>query len=184
MIWRPLFAAATVGLTLTACSSLLRSDEPPRRTYWLQPVEIAGAFDTPVSIRVELVPGLDSDRINVLQRDRRLNHYAGAFWTDRLSRILPSLLDRSLNTAPGASTRQSPSVDVLVERLFAVEAVNASDPPTVELRARVSTTGQTANVHIVEYVNIAAGTTLEHIVKAYQQAIDQLAFRIREISTE
>lgn len=175
--------ALTVCFLLGACNAMLTSDEPPRRTYWLEPVQIPGAAATNVALRVELTPGLGSDRINVLQPDRRLNHYAGAFWVDRLEHIVPSLLQRSLNPATATPPVPEIRVDVLVERLFALEAQDPTRPATVELLARVSAAGAFESTTVVRFSRVADSNSLADIVEAFQQVMDHLALEIHRTAS-
>ena len=76
----PLFLLLAVGSA--SCIPDLKSDLPPDRIYWLEVPELQ---DPPaVDLQLSVVPGLDSDRIWLLQRDQRLNYYAGAYWADNL----------------------------------------------------------------------------------------------------
>ena len=114
----------------TGCMPSLESSEPPVRIYWLDATDIEDP--APVRVRIEVVPGLDSDHIWILQGDQRLNYYAGAFWADNLQPLLDSVLTRSL----GSASAGAPDLKVIIERFFALEADN--DIPEVELRARIT----------------------------------------------
>ena len=108
----PLFLLLAVGSA--SCMPDLKSDLPPDRIYWLEVPELQ---DPPaVDLQLSVVPGLDSDRIWLLQRDQRLNYYAGAYWPDNLRPLLESLLARSL-----LSDRSAADVQVLIERFEQTE---------------------------------------------------------------
>ena len=106
---------------LAACMPSLESNEPADRVYWLETVDVEG-LDADVNVRVDVVPGLDSDRIWILQSDQRLNYYAGAFWTDSLAPLLQSVLERSLTGGSGSPS--GVTLHILVERFFAIETTS------------------------------------------------------------
>jgi uncharacterized lipoprotein YmbA len=151
-------AAAVAG-----CMPELKSEHPPMRTYWLEPALVPDA--PPMTVRVSLVPGLNTDRIQVLEPDRRLNHYAGAFWADNLEPLLTSLLERSLDDDAG------PAVRVVVERFFAVAGPGEA-PPSVEVRARIETDARQCTF---EWETTASGARLRDIVAAHQEGVEKLS---------
>jgi uncharacterized lipoprotein YmbA len=157
-----------LAVTLAGCMPDLRSEHPPQRTYWLEPATVADAPS--VSVRVSLVPGLDTDRIQVLEPDMRLNHYAGAFWADNLEPLLSSLLDRSLDREGGQP------VEVVVERFFAVAGA-AGAPPTVEVRALIDTDSRQCTF---EWRTTAASDRLRDIVAAHQEGVDRLTAAVAD----
>jgi len=154
-------------LVLTAllggCMPELRSEHPPARVYWLEPAPVSDP--PPVAVTVDLVPGLDTDRIWVLEPDQRLNYYAGAFWPDRLQVLLQSILDRSLDTR-----RDAPQLTVLLERFFAVGDPDAG-APDVEIAARIEGGERRCRF---ESQRAAASDRLQDIVAAHQALVDQL----------
>jgi uncharacterized lipoprotein YmbA len=95
-----------LSLGLGACSGLLISDRPPTTTWWLEPLAPAGESPAhpggaELSLRVSVVPGLDTDRILTLGPDAQLSHLAGARWADNLPEVLDSVLRRSLQASRG-----------------------------------------------------------------------------------
>jgi ABC-type uncharacterized transport system auxiliary subunit len=170
--------SAAVWLLLAGCGSMLVSEEPPERVYWLEPSQ-ADVHDTlDATLRVALVPGLDSERIWLLQRDQRLNYYAGAVWPDRLGRVLSSLLERASNFH--ATSAQAARIEVLIERFFAIES-GPDEIPDVELRARIS---HSAIPSVCRFATVTRPATdrLRDIVAAHQQALDELAVELRRIA--
>lgn len=153
----------TLPLLLGGCMPELKSEHPPARVYWLEPAPLGDP--PPLAVRVTLVPGLDSDRIWVLEPDQRLNFYAGAFWPERLQVLLQSLLDRSLSTRPDA-----PAVAVLVERFFAV-GDPAAGAPDVEIAARIEAGALRCRF---ESRQPAASDRLRDIVAAHQALVEAL----------
>lgn len=164
----PAALVLTVLALAAGCMPSLNSTEPPERVYWLETT----ALEDPARVRVELsvVPGLDSDRIWILEVDQRLNYFAGAFWADSLRPLLESLVSRSL----GEPASGAPVVAVTVERFFAVESA-AGGAPRVELRARISTASRG---HTFQTSTMPDSERLRDIVRAHQQLLDEL---VREI---
>ena len=156
---------------LTGCMPDLKSDLPPDRVYWLEVPEVGDP--SAVDLRLEVVPGLDSDRIWLLQRDQRLNYYAGAYWPDNLRPLLSSLLSRSLE-----SDSNGTAVTVLIERFFAVE-VGEGMPPEIGVRAIFESEGRRCRF---EQVQTAGGDRLRDVVAGHQRVLDALAAALAEFA--
>ena len=102
-----------VALFAAGCGGLTTSDVPAERVYWLEPLDDA-AVDLPetgpanersiVAVRVEAAPGLDTDRLLILEDDARLNEYEAARWAARAPEVVESLLKTSLEV-PGSFLR-------------------------------------------------------------------------------
>jgi hypothetical protein len=166
---------ASLAVLLTAmlggCMPDLKSDLPPDRVYWLEVPELS---DPPaVNLNLAVVPGLDSDRVWLLQRDQRLNFYAGAYWPDNLRPLLDSLLSRALN-----AQRSGAEVAVLVERFFAVETVGGA-PPDVEVRALLEAAGTRCRFARVESLG---GDRLRDVVAGHQSALEALADAVADFA--
>lgn len=157
-------------LALTGCVPELKSEAPPERIYWLETTAVPDS--PPVRLRVSVVPGLESDRIWLLEQDRRLNFYAGAFWPDNLSPLLESLITRSLG-----ERRDGPVMEVLVERFFALQGT-AGAPPEVEVRALLRNRGTTCRF---EHTRPAATDRLRDVVAAHQFLLDALTGAVAEM---
>jgi uncharacterized lipoprotein YmbA len=174
---RVFHAAAMIFMAaqlLSGCGSLLVSPEPPQRTYWLEATPVAAPVTANLSI--SLISALDSNRIWVLQRDGRLNYYAGAAWPDRLGRLLPDVIMRALPQAIGT---QSVSMDVVIERFFAVEG--PSDvPASVELQALIRGPAG-SSCRLLLDTRPATGR-LRDIAAAHQQVLDQLVAELRDLA--
>lgn len=99
---------------LSACSSLFENDAPPERIYLLKPMLVDTMLvdkmlvDNPVSnkntlpsisLSVTAAPGLDTNKILILQPDAHLNHYASARWTDNSTDVFSSLLRNTLESS-------------------------------------------------------------------------------------
>lgn len=159
--------ALTLAVLLGGCMPELKSEHPPPRVYWLEPVPVSDP--PPLAVTVTLVPGLDTDRIWVLEPDQRLNFYAGAFWPDRLQVLLQSILDRSLDTRADA-----PAVRVLVERFFAVGDPGAGAPEVV-IAARIESQALRCRF---ESLGRADSDRLRDIVAAHQALVDALVHAV------
>ena len=158
----PLFLL--LAIASASCMPDLKSDLPPDRIYWLEVPELQ---DPPaVDLQLSVVPGLDSDRIWLLQRDQRLNYYAGAYWADNLGPLLESLLARSLK-----DERTAADVQVLIERFFAVETGDGR-PPQVTVRALLENEEGQCRFEAVE--SLSDGR-MRDVVAGHQVALDELA---------
>jgi ABC-type uncharacterized transport system auxiliary subunit len=94
-------ALFVVSLLLAACSGVMDSAQPAKQYYMLVPWSGAAGTASPVpgpalSMTVSAVPGLDTDRVQALSSDARLNQYANARWPDHLPEVLTSVMKRSL----------------------------------------------------------------------------------------
>lgn len=90
-------------LNLAACSGFLTSEQAAKQYYTLMPLAggaAAAGPDAPqLALTMSAVPGLDTDRIQALGPDARLNHYANARWPDHLPEVLTSVIVRSLSAS-------------------------------------------------------------------------------------
>ncbi len=162
---------AALLLMLAGCMPSLESTEPPERVYWLDPVVLEEPRSS-LAVRVLVVPGLDTDRILILEPDRRLNYYGGAFWPDNLQPLLQSLLSRSLSGPASASG--TPVLRVTVERFFALRGAPEA-PPVVTLKALVEGAGPDAYRCLFEEHASSATERLRDVVAAHQRLLDELA---------
>jgi cholesterol transport system auxiliary component len=90
-------------LPLGGCSSLLKSDAPPVQSYLLRApaLETAG---TPIDASLRVArplpsPGLDSDRIVLVQSDRRLNYFAASRWAANVPDVVETLAVETLRSS-------------------------------------------------------------------------------------
>ena len=89
---------------VAACAGILDSDQPAERTYWLKPLIAASANADSDSlpslvVTVRAAPGLDTDRLLILESGARLNQYAAARWPDSVPEVVESLLRRTLESS-------------------------------------------------------------------------------------
>ena len=101
----PKLLAGVIGLScgIAACSGILNSNQPAERVYWLEPLLVQQAVVTDSSqprlaVSVSAAPGLDTDRLLILEPGARLNHYAAARWPDNIPDVLESLLRTTLES--------------------------------------------------------------------------------------
>ena len=166
---RNLFTLPLAWLLLAGCMPDLSSERPPERIYWLEAATVADP--PPVSLRLDVVPGLNSDRIWVLEPDQRLNFYAGAYWPDNLQPLLESLLARALN-----AEAQQPEVAVLVERFFAVSRGEGA-APSIELAATIQSDAGRCRI---ERTGQADTARLRDIVAGHQALLNALTLAVAE----
>jgi ABC-type uncharacterized transport system auxiliary subunit len=171
-------AAALFGVS--GCVPSLTSDEPPTRIYWLEPAPVSSPTATTVALRIEVVPGLEADHIWILQRDQRLNYYAGAHWPDTLRPLLQSVMQRSIGHF--GSSPADLTFDILIERFFAVETP-AEANPRIELRARISRPDIASPTCAFQASRNSSTGRLRDIVAAHQAVLDQLTNEVNRLAS-
>lgn len=98
-------ALAMVAATCMAgCAGLLDSDDPAERIYWLEPYvvpkpDVATTTQGSLSVSVGAAPGLDTDKLLILEPGSRLNHYASARWPDNIPDVIQSHLQTTLESS-------------------------------------------------------------------------------------
>jgi len=170
--------ATALTAALPGCSSVLTSNEPPQRIYWLESTSTEPSPGV-AAVQVALVPGLNSDHIWILQPDMRLNYYAGALWADRLDLVLRSVIERSLDA--GAGSNGGIELEVLIERFFAVEG-NPGEIPRVELTALIRRSDWQGPACAFTSSTNPATDRLRDIVAAHQWVLDQLIGALRTMA--
>ncbi len=82
---------------------MLDSNQPAERVYWLDPLVVQqaavrdGALPS-LTVIVSASPGLDTDRLLILEPGARPNHYAAARWPDNNPEVLEALLRTTLES--------------------------------------------------------------------------------------
>lgn len=170
-------------IALTGCSGMLQSDQPAERVYWMTPylaTQPVQATSLPsLTLVVDAAPGLDTDRLLLLEDDARLNQYAGARWPDHAPELLSSMLQRTLE-----STGR-------FERVYSRSGARNTDwTLELELRRFYVTTSPTSTANIAlaghldcggsKRISLTAGAAvaedrLSLIVAAFQQALNDLS---------
>ena len=90
-------------LAVAGCSGVLTSEQAAKQYYTLLPLTAAkgrpNVSGPELALTIYAVPGLDTDRIQSLGTDARLNYFANARWPDHLPELLASVIKRSLATS-------------------------------------------------------------------------------------
>lgn len=186
-MFRPICILGVFALLsgVAACSGLLDSDQPPERVYWLQPliVQETESIDSArpsLAVTVTAAPGLDTDRLLILEPGARLNNYAAARWPDNNPEVLASLLKITLESTGRYS------------RVMAGRKARATDwELDLDLREFYSLTEVSESVRMVlsGYVSCAESEhaiamkanigindhRLSEIVAAYQRALHEVS---------
>jgi ABC-type uncharacterized transport system auxiliary subunit len=171
---------------LTACGGLLTSEQPARQNYLLQPYAAATAADSvpgpELVLSVGVVPGLDSDRLQALGADARLNYYANARWPDHLPEVLASVIARSLESTgrfAGVGVAANHAADAWRLDLEVREFYGLQNSAGLTTSVRVTLAGRLScgdRVHALRLAGSApvAEERLATVVAAHQAALDQV----------
>ncbi|HEY8506858.1 MAG TPA: ABC-type transport auxiliary lipoprotein family protein [Steroidobacteraceae bacterium] len=181
---------------LASCSGL-RSDEPPSQVYVLrslaaQSSESSG--DTLGALRVarpQAYPGLESERIILVQKDRRMNHFAASRWADDLPEVVEALVLETLRASGDWSSvfdSRSPfSGDYLLQitiRRFEADYTQSDNAPAVHV-SLVCSLGRRSDREVLatfdaEGSATAAANRLSSVVAAFEQAANAATAVIAE----
>lgn len=181
-----LLALAAMTMLLAACSGVMDSKQPARQVYMLAPYSGSTAA-SPVqgpelSMTVNAVPGLDTDRVQALSSDARLNQYANARWPDHLPEVLTSVMKRSLASsgrfsAVEESTRASDDGWLLVlevQQFYGIR--NASGDTSaviVEMTGSIECNDHRGSFTLSDS-NPVGDERLSAVVAAHQQGLDDV----------
>jgi cholesterol transport system auxiliary component len=104
-------ASVAALLLLAGCSGGLHRDAPPTQHYVLraagEPRPAAGQETLRIG-RTTAAPGLDTDRIMLVQPDRRMDYYAASRWAAPLPEVVEALAAETLrNTGTWLSVHDS-----------------------------------------------------------------------------
>lgn len=172
---------------IVACTGLTKSDKPAISKWWLEPY-VAGQVepnDPPVRVAVSInvVPGLDTDRILTLSDNAELGEYASARWADHVPELVGSLLARSL-TATGqfvvvpesAASRHGNCLLELELREFFADIAASGSTTTVSIRSYGSYQCKPGAPLVIQSdVSVpVADERMSVIVAAFQEGMDQL----------
>lgn len=191
-----LLAATLCAVALAGCGGLLESSAPAPSRWWLEPVApdetaiaaLAARGHDRLVLDLTVVPGLDTDRILTLDRQARLNHYAGAYWPDHLPEVLASVLARSFATdgrllvRPGTRARAGECLLQLETRAF-YGRVSAGATETVEVAfAGTLTCDDTVTALAARAEEPVTENRMTAIVSAFQaglgRAVETLSTRL------
>jgi ABC-type uncharacterized transport system auxiliary subunit len=181
------------GLLLTACGGLLTSEQPARQNYLLRPYEAAakpadGSAKPELALSLAVVPGLDTDRLQALGVDARLNYYANARWPDHLPEVLGSVIGRSLEStgrfaavgvAAGAAA-DAWTLDLEVREFYGIQdAAGATSSVRVAVAGRLACGGASHELRLAESAPVAE-ERLAVVVAAHQAALDSVTRELIE----
>jgi len=182
-----LLALAAMTILLAACSGVMDSKQPARQVYMLTPY--SGAADTAnpaqgpeLSITVNAVPGLDTDRVQALSSDARLNQYANARWPDHLPEVLTSVMKRSLASsgrfsAVEKSTRASDDGWLLVLEVQQFYGIRNASGDTSAVIVEMTGSIECNDLHgslTLSDSNPVGNERLSAVVAAHQQGLDDV----------
>lgn len=180
-------ALFALALGVAACNGALESRQPAPHRWWLEPPPLT--LETPayrqatLVVTLDVVPGLDTDRVLNLSPDHRLNHFAGAHWADNAPELIGSLLRRSLNnsTAFAAVTLHHGAASKTCRLDLEVDAFHARiDAEGVAYAVEVGWQGQFECAGVRRSVRVessqpAQGNRMAGLVSAFQAALNQSA---------
>ncbi len=183
---RVLSVAALILVALPAgCTSLLTSDAPAERVYWLESRNSASpstqaARPTSIGVRIAAAPGLDTDRLLIRGPGAILSSYAGARWADNAPEVFDTLIRTALEDSGRfgivASGRSGGLADWTLElelRAFFAVVVSESSLPTIsiEFRGSLQCTEAEVPIRITSQAPVSQ-VTLTAIVDGFQRAVD------------
>jgi len=181
-----LLALAAMTMLLAACSGVMDSKQPARQVYMLTPYSGSAAASptqvTELSMTVSAVPGLDTDRVQALSSDARLNQYANARWPDHLPEVLTSVMKRSLMStgrfsAVEKSTRASGDGWLLVlevQQFYGIRNISGNTSAViVEMTGSVECNDLRGSFTLSDS-NPVGDERLSAVVTAHQQGLDDV----------
>ncbi len=186
-----------LSIAATSCSGLLDSKQPAERVYWLEPLIArqdngADGATQSMAVSVSAAPGLDTDRMLILEPDARLNYYASARWPDSIADVLESLLRTTLESTGrysrvtrGATSRSADRrLDLEVRELFALTNDSESAHSVrMVLKGYLDCVDDEKAIVMQAEVRVR-DNRLSEIVAAYQEALHQVSQQLVEQTTE
>ena len=178
---------------IAACSGVLKSELPAQQTYLLEPLS-APVARTPgeptasLAISVRAVPGLDTDRIQAVNTDSRLNPYANARWADHLPEVLASVLRRSMLASEefGSVSANAPAeqgdwmLELEIQQFYGVlNSAGTTTKIAAEIESALHCKDQQHRVILSSEVAVHE-ERLSVVVKAHQQALDDISRKLLE----
>lgn len=174
-------------LALVSCGGLLESGTQPERTFWLEPMEQAQSANVDsgsgvLTVRVTVIPGLDSDHLLTIGPGPELSRIGGARWPENTPEHVESLLIRSLASSGlfARVTRHSQArleacdLELEFDRFY-TRLDSSRSPSAVEISAsgihRCGAAGHSLKVSRSQEVQ---GSRMTDVVQAHQRAMDAL----------
>lgn len=178
--------ALVLALALQGCAgSLLESNAAAPETYRLAGEALpdrGGRLPLAITVaRPGASPALDTERMAVVQPDRRFDHFAGVRWSEPAPQMLQQLLVRALASDGGfAAVTAAPSrvpADLLLDlELRRFEAVYgaAGGPPEVRVEMQVTLVEPRRAERVASFVVAATSVAAENrrapVVAAFDRA--------------
>jgi ABC-type uncharacterized transport system auxiliary subunit len=189
--------AATIVVTLTACSGLFHSSTPATQVYVLRSAthprsDLAHANASLYVSRPIAGPGLDSDHILLVQSDHRMSYYMASRWPAGLPSVVEALAADTLRSTGAWSTVQDSAsafssdylLQIVIHRFEADYSASSTAP---EIHVVLDcTVGRRAGREVIdsfiaEGSSTAAANRLADVVSAFEEAsnkaLDQIAVR-------
>lgn len=180
-------------MLFTACAGVLTSEQPARQNYLLRPYEATaapadGAARPGLLLQLDVVPGLDTDRILALDADARLNHYANARWPDHLPEVLASVLRRSLESSgrfgsvevAAAGAPDAWTLELELREFYGIrDAGGMTSSVRAGLAGHLACGGETHALSAAESAPVAE-ERLATVVAAHQAALDGVTRQLLE----
>ena len=175
-------------MCISACSSLLKSEQTPERVYLLKPylssANNAMPLQKSISLSVSAVPGLDTNKILILEPDAHLNHYASARWTAYSTEVVASLFANTLESRgfylvnATNSTSKTDALSLEIKEFYTTNSsVHMNLIGNIECN---SENNKKINPIILRAVIAVKDNKLSEIVAAYQIAINQVSKELLE----
>ena len=172
---------------VTACSGVMNSSQPARQTYMLMPLSGAPTAATAdqgpaLSMTLNAVPGLDTDRIQALGSNAELNRYANARWPDHLPEVLTSVIQRSLvSTGLFSAVKQASRANgdswhlqLDVEKFYGLQnAAGETTRVVVEISGSIECNDHGELFSLSDSVTVST-ERLSTVVAAHQQGLDSV----------
>lgn len=188
-----LLLTALPALLLQACSGILTSEQAAKQYYLLTPYEsaasgAAAATRGEMHLAVTAVPGLDTDRIQALGADARLNRYGNARWPDYLPEVLTSVLRRSLDATGrydvldyAGSDGDHASLRLEVRKFYGLQdAAGDTRSVAVELAGSLACEGREQPV-LLRASSPVAEQRLAAVVAAHQAGLDSVTRELLDL---
>jgi ABC-type uncharacterized transport system auxiliary subunit len=183
--WLAGLACVLASLWLSACAGVLESNKPAREVYLLSP---PGSSPSPVKpgaprlvMSLDTVPGLDTDEIQVLGSNSRLNPVANAHWPDNLPEVMSSLSRRTLidsgkfaHVAAASLARPGEwSLELELQAFYGLQdSGGVTRSVLFQMEAGIRCDARSDVIHLESKQNVRSAS-LADLVSAHQQAVNE-----------
>jgi cholesterol transport system auxiliary component len=175
-------------MLITGCGGL-KSTAPPTQTYILRaaPLAAGAAGATGASLQIGRMtsdPGLGSDRIVLVETDRRMSFYAASRWAAELPEIVETLVVATLrSTGQWDAVYEFPNsfaTDYLLQiaiRRFEADYTDGGGNPTVQVTFDCSVIRRSGRDQVANFVVQAAAKASDNrmgaVVAAFETAANE-----------